>query len=140
MTVSPRRIDSISRSPERAKTAVTTPVWTVTCCRSVVTVSGAGGFAAGPAASRYVAARGPALLVACAVHLTEPSGHQPIGHDCTGTGVPSPVVSANSCPGANAPRGHGTPHVVPPASSTGAPPSSQRRATGSWPVRFAGTG
>jgi hypothetical protein len=114
-----------STRPRRANAQRITPVSTSTVPAVSVTRSGVSGAAAVPGRSTYSSAGGTLVPIACAVHFTLPSGQNPMGQDCTGTAAPAAVARDSSWPRATAPRGQGTPQVVP-ASAAGAPPSSQR--------------
>src|SRR5262245_58669766 len=65
---------------------------------------------------------GPAT-VAKPAHLTEPSGHQARGHDCSGRLFPSPVFRVNAWSFRTAPWGHGMPQLTPIGVAGGASPS-----------------
>lgn len=127
-----REIESMRVLPCRGSRHCITPVSMTMDFASSMRVSG---FAAGdpcaPAVSVRPASRPAPAPMACALHLSEPSGHVASGHDCKGTSSPETVRKANDASFGSLPSGHGTPQVTP-GDKAGAPPSSQWSGTAGW--------
>lgn len=110
--------------------AVMTPVETAIVEPVLFTLTLCAGAAGVPGPRRNVFAPAASGPTACAVHFAEPSGQVAVVHDCTGTSLPSSVVSANVWPLGWRPLGQGTPSVEPGAAPR-PPDSSQVRVTAS---------